>query len=681
MKIVRSSTTSPASHRSGTRPCSVARASLLAAVLVTATPSPHSAQDPGATAGEDGGLDLGELSLEELLDLEITVASRHKEKLRDAPAAVYVLTGDEIRRSGHTSVQEALRMVPGFHVAQWKTFGWDVTSRGFTGSLSALNESFANQLLLIVDGVSYYSPVLAGIWWPLVDVPLADVERIEIIRGPAGTLWGTNAVNGVVHVITKSSKDTQGSLVAGRVDEWEWSGDYRYGGRLGENGTFRTWASYSSYDPLPASTGRRFEENWWIGSVGARADWDLGETRYRVIGTAYTSEFGEELWDAVAMAYAPWDDTVKNGGFLAGSWETGVEGDMHRVQAWVQSDFQKQFDFRHDVRSLDLEYTRSKRLGASHELNLGLGYRRVDSDLHGNNGYLDFDPESRQLDALRAFVQDQILFPSLNSKLVLGTQVELSTLADFQVQPNVRWLWNPSPEQTVWAAVSRAVRTPSLEEVDIVQRLDATGPPFLRGTDDFESEELLSYELGYRRPLGAHAFLDVAAFFNDFDNLQSVEVDGAGIQFYDNQVEAEAYGVEVALDADVSPRWRLRSAYSFFEMDFEADAGSAEVPTVDTKDGLVPKNRVNLRSYYDLGANWELDTGVYWTDEHSASFFENPAYWRVDARLGWRPTESLELSVGVQNAQRGEHPEAGEDIFWYGSLVERLYYLSLRFSL
>ncbi len=665
-----------------------ALAAFLLAVLagpVAARPAfaqePFAVQGDGAAAGDGGELDLTELSLEELLDLEITVASRHKEKLRDAPAAVYVLTGDEIRRSGHTSVQEALRMVPGFHVAQWKTFGWDVTSRGFTGSLSALNESFANQLLLIVDGVSYYSPVLAGIWWPLVDIPLADIERIEIIRGPAGTLWGANAVNGVVHVITKSPEDTRGHLFAATANEWEASGDYRYGGSLGENGAYRTWVSYSEYDPLPASTGRRFEENWWIGSIGARADWDLGESRYRLIGTAYTSEFGEELFDAGAVAYAPWDDTVKNGGFLAGSWETGEEGDLHRVQAWAQSDFQKQFDFQHDVRSFDLEYTHSKSIGQSHDLDLGLGYRRVDSDLHGNNGYLDFDPESRQLDSLRAFVQDQIKLGDTHQKLILGAQVEQSTLADFQIQPNVRWLWNPTPDQTVWAAVSRAVRTPSLEEVDIVQNFDVTGPPFLRGTDDFQSEELLAYELGYRTPLGDRAFLDVATFFNDFDNLQSVEVDGSGIQFYDNKVEAQAMGAELALDVDATSRWRLRSTYAWFEMDFEADANSAEAPTVDTKDGLIPEHRASLRSYLDLGADWEFDAGIYWTDEHSSSFFDNPAYWRVDARLGWNPSEHLQFSLGVQNAQTEEHPEAGEDIFWYGSLVERLVYFSRRATL
>ncbi len=652
-----------------------------ALAAIPASPHPLVATQQGAASEDPEGLDLAELSLEELLDLEITVASRHKEKLRDAPAAVYVLTGDEIRRSGHTSVQEALRMVPGFHVAQWKGFGWDVTSRGFTGSLSALNESFANQLLLIVDGVSYYSPVQAGIWWPLVDIPIADIERIEIIRGPAGTLWGANAVNGVVHVITKHAKDTTGNLVASTVGDSELSGDYRHGGRLGENGAYRAWASYSYYDALRPSDGAKFPEDWWIGSFGMRADWDLPSGRYRLVGTAYTSEFGEELWNAVIQNYNPWDDTVKNGGFMLGSWETGEEGDVHRIQTWLQSDFQKQFDFEQDVKSLDVEYTRGKRLDETHELNIGVGYRLVDSNLHGNDGYIDFVPESRELHGVRTFVQDQIHLPALDSKLVVGTQLEYSTLAGLQVQPNLRWLWNPTMDQTVWAAVSRAVRTPSLEEVDIEQRFDATGPPFLRGTDDFESERLLAYELGYRRPLGERAFLDLATFYNDFDNLQSVEDDLTGtFQFYDNKVQAHAHGAELALDVDVSPDWRLRSSYAFFKMDFEADADSTEASTVDTKDGLIPKNRVSLRSYYDLSDEWELDTGIYWTDEHSASFFENPAYWRVDARLGWNPSPNVQLSVGVQNLTEEEHPEAGEDIYWYGSLVERNVYVNLRLS-
>lgn len=635
-----------------------------------------------ARAGDPDG-DLTELSLEELMNLEITVASRSEAPLRDAPAAVYVLTGDEIRRAGHTSIQEALRMVPGFHVAQWKTFGWDVTARGFTGSLSALNESFANQLLLMVDGVSYYNPVFAGIWWPLVDIPMGDIERIEIIRGPAGTLWGANAVNGVVHVITKHSRDTFGTAVDLRADGWEQSGDVRQGGRLGESGTYRSWLSYSHYDSLQPSTGREKPEDWWIGSLGYRADWDFGGHRFRLFGTAYSSQFGEELWDATQVDYAPWDDTVKNGATLAGTYETGTSDDLHRVQAWLISDFQKQFDFRQEALSFDLEYARALRVGERQSLNFGVGYRRVESQLRGSNGYLDFVPEVRFQDALRGFVQDQIELPSLSSRLVIGTQIELSTLAGLEIQPNVRWLWTPDEEQTVWAAVSRAVRTPSLEEVDIEQRLDVNDLPFQRGSDDFHSEELLAWELGYRRSLGTRAFLDLATFYNRFDELQSIELDGNGVAVYDNQVEADAWGLEAAFDFDPRHDWRLRTSYSFFEMDFEAEAGSFENvgDFVDTKDELVPRHRIALRSYYDLGEDWELDTGVYWTDEHSSWFFENPAYWRLDARLGWRPNERLELSLGVQNAQRREHPEAGEDVYWYGSLVERLVYASLSVSL
>lgn len=648
---------------------------LLAALWPARGAEAHPAGDP------DG--DLTELSLEELMDLEITVASRSKERLRDAPAAVYVITGDEIRRAGHTSVQEALRMVPGFHVAQWKSSGWDVTARGFTGSLSALNESFANQLLLMVDGISYYHPVFAGIWWPLIDIPMDDIERIEVIRGPAGTLWGANAVNGVVNVITKHSRDTQGTRIGLRGDGWEQSGDVSTGGTQGTNGTFRTWMSYSHYDSLQPSEGKEFPEDWWIGSVGYRGDWEVGASRFRLFGTAHTSQFGEELWDASVVGYAPWDDTVKNGATLAGSWETGGDGDLHRVSAWLVTDFQKQFDFQQETRTLDLEYTRSRTVGERQTLNYGLGYRRIESELRGSDGYLDFVPEVRFQDALRAFAQDEIAFPSLSSSLVIGAQVELSTLSDLEIQPNVRWLWTPDEHQTVWAAVSRAVRTPSLEEVDIVQRLDVNDVPFQRGSDDFHSEELVAYELGYRRPLGARATLDLAAFVNRFDELQSIELDGNGIQVYDNQVEADAHGIEMALDFDPRSDWRLRSSYSWFEMDFEAEAGSFENvgDFVDTKDELVPEHRFSLRSYYDLAEDWELDTGIYWTGEHSAYFFENPAYWRVDARLGWRASEHLEVAFGVQNAQRREHPEAGEDIDWYGSLVERLVYVNVRLNL
>src|SRR5690349_1036964 len=222
---------------------------------------------------------LFDLSLEELLDVEVTVASRHGERLRDVPAAVYVLTGDEIRRAGHTSIQEALRMVPGFHVAHWKTAGWDVTARGFTGTLGAnetLNESFANQLLLIIDGVSVFSPAMAGIWWPLYDVPIDDIDRIEIIRGPAGTLWGTNAMNGVVNVITKHPKDTAGETFTSFVGEMEQHGHFHEGGKLGDNGWVRAYVSYGEHKALPNSEGHSFHEGWRIGSAGLRADWDLG---------------------------------------------------------------------------------------------------------------------------------------------------------------------------------------------------------------------------------------------------------------------------------------------------------------------------------------------------------------------------------------------------------------------
>lgn len=625
------------------------------------------------------GPELHELSLEELMDLKVTIASRREESIGSTPAAVYVITGDELRRSGHTSIQEALRMVPGFHVAQWKSSGWDVTARGFTGSLSNLNESFANQMLLMVDGVSLYSPVMAGIWWPLLDVPLEDVDRIEIVRGPGGALWGGNAVNGVVHVITKHSSETQGDSVSSHWSGWEWSADYVHGGRLEEDGTYRLWTSFSRYEPLESSTGETFPEDWRIASVGGRFDWDLGRRgRLRVLSTAYTSSFGEEPYDADIQDYAPFDDTPKNGGWLVGTWDFGSAEDSQRLQGWYSADHQKQSEFQQDVQSLDLEYSRTRRAGTRHTLTWGLGLRHVQSDLEGERGLIDFDPEFRRTYGARAFCQDQIDLPGLESRLILGAQLEDNSLIDLELQPNARWVWQPNHDNTLWASVARVVRTPSLEEVDLVQRFDSGGPPDFVGNPDFEPEEVLSHELGWRTRVGEHTSLDLTGFYNDYEHLQSVELDDDGSALtFGNEIVARAYGAELGIDVDVSSDWRIRAGYGYFEMDFRAHSGSFEELDADWRDAMIPEQRVNLRSYYDLSDEVELDLGLYWVDRSSTFFFENPAYWRVDARLGWRPTEDIRISVGVQNLTEDTHPEAGEDIDYFGGEVERRVFLSL----
>ncbi|HUR28849.1 MAG TPA: TonB-dependent receptor [Planctomycetota bacterium] len=639
------------------------------------------AQGSASEKTKDGAQGLLDLTLEQLLDLEVTVAARHSERLRDVPAAVYVLTGDEIRRAGHTSIQEALRMVPGFHVAHWKSAGWDVTARGFTGTLGAnetLNESFANQLLLIIDGVSVFSPAMAGIWWPLYDVPIDDIDRIEIIRGPAGTLWGTNAMNGVVNVITKHPKDTTGQTFAAVVGEMEQHGHFHEGGKLGDNGWVRAYVSYGEHKALPNSEGESFHEGWRIGSAGLRADWDLGERgRTRFLTTMYASEFGEFPVDALILGLPEFDDTPKNGGMLLGAWEGGPSSDVQRIQGWYSADFQKQVNLDMDVQNLDLEYTRHTALSEENTLTWGLGYRLAQTNLQSDHGYNDFDPEFRRTHGGRVFLQDELALPSLASKAIVGAQVEQETLGGLSVQPNLRWMWNATTETAIWAGISRAVRTPSREEVDNLGYDDPTLPPTFTGNKDFRNEKVLSHEIGVRTQLVENVQVDATGFYNKYDDLQTFEFDAGGTPTYGNNAHAVAYGAELALDLDLTSSWRLRSTYTYFDMDFESSANFAGAP-IDERDEVVPKNHASIRSYYDLGDSWELDTAVYWSDW--LGFWDNPSYSRVDARIGWKPDTHIELSLGVQDVQDEQHPEAGEDIDWFGGEVHRNIYASLKLS-
>lgn len=623
------------------------------------------AQEP-AVEDVDRPRDLAEMSLEDLMQVEVSVASRHSENLLEVPAAVYVLTGEELRRQGVTNVQEALRMVPGFHVAQWRTQGWDVASRGFTGGLSALNQSFTNQLLLMVDGVSLYSPVMAGIWWPLLDIPITDIDRIEIIRGPAGTLWGTNALNGVVNVITKHARDTQGPQLDLTGGTNIGTGDLRYGGKLGESGWFRTWASSTYQYGL---RGDR-DGDWRMTSVGWRSDWDLDEnSRARVLGTAYIGSFGP--------TYEEEDDQNKAGGFVSGAWETSSNGNENRLQASLWLDHQTLPDtftsnYKQDVQQLDVEWTGRHRIGTANSFAYGIGGRVVQADLGSDEGFIDFEPEFQRVWSGRMFAQGEFEIESLASKLVLGLQVEESTIADVQFQPNVRWLWRAASQTSVWASVARSVRTPSLEELDIVQIFNPGDDPFFEGSSDFEPETLLAYEIGVRTRVAEAVSVDLTAFYNDYDNLQTLEdLDGFALTF-GNQGRATARGFEAAIDFDVTDRLRIRTQYTYFEMNFAADDSSFEADFIEERDDYIPMNSAGLRAYYDLGSDWELDGAIYYVDE--LPIFDVDSYIRVDARVGWEPIPGTEFSLGVQNACDPEHPEAGE------IEIERVFYMGLRTS-
>jgi iron complex outermembrane receptor protein len=629
------------------------------------------------------GTDLTELSIEDLLDIEVSIASRTDGRASDAPAAVYVIPGDELRRAGFPTVQEALRMVPGFSVARFDSQSWSVTARGFSGG-------FANNLQVMIDGVSVFTPLFAGVFWEVQDVDIDDVERIEIIRGPGATLWGSNAVNGIVNVVTKNAADTVGGRISLRGGTEEQIVALRYGAPFAEtDGAWRAWFRGATHRSLVDSLGDEADEDWASIKGGFRADWRApGGDVFKVLGNAYNVGTNDSYF--VAFPTPPYyvivsDRTPFNGGYLLGSWERPEpDGTSTKLQVWSQLEAYKEVDFFVTIDSYDVDFQRTLHPKQDHTLIWGLGYRLVRSHVRGDFT-LTSDPELRTSDVFRGYVQDRIDFPSRDLELTVGTQVELNEFTEFEVQPNLRALWRASEEHSFWASIARAVRTPSLAELDVTYNIPIAPATFiaLLGNHDLVAEDLLSYELGWRWHPTLDTAVDATVFFNDYDELQTYElqaptVDGFGNLYFpflpDNKASAHAYGAELAFDWQPRADWKLRSAWTHFHLESEIDSDSNDTGFSAT-DKSVPLNQVNVRSYYDLGEGWELDAGLYFVEE--VEFFDNPAYLRGDVRLGYHPNEHVELALGLQNAFEDQHPEAGEDFVDEGTEVERAVYASL----
>lgn len=614
------------------------------------------------------------------MNVEVTVASRSEQKLIDTPAAVYVISGDEIRRAGHTSVQEALRMVPGFLVGHWQSNTWDAVSRGFTSA-------FNNNMLVMIDGVNVFDWFSSeGVVWHLQEIDVEDIERIEVMRGPCAALWGQNAVNGAVNVITKRAADTQGVKVTSYLGQTERRAGVRYGGEM-DGGHFRVWSLVTDHEPLlDRGTGDPIRyEQWTVGKVGFRGDWayESGDS-LSFFAEAYAARVGEGY--SVGFPGPPYsgfvtDDTPENGGRLHAIWERpGDNGEGQRgVASYTRANL-KEVDFEQNLDILDLDWQRSDRLSERQILTWGFGYRFVGANLDGDFAYA-FKPEHSASYSLRAFAHDEFTFDSLDTRVVLGAQVEHNDFTGFEFQPTARAIWTPNDEHAVWGAVSRAVRTPSLyESYDYGQSwfIPPTDLDLSLGNEDLDAEELTAYELGWRYYPSERFAVDLTGFVNDLDELVTREFlapyTSGGILVqpisYENFGSAQAFGLELGLDATLTDAWRIRAAYTSYRQLNDVDSASNSGFT--GQDGFVPKNIANLRSYYDLGNHWELDLGIYFADVISA--LATPAYLRTDARIGYSPNESWRFSLGVQNACDPSHPEDG------GDLVERNVWFGLTFS-
>jgi len=591
---------------------------------------------------------LMELSLEELVNLQITSVSKKEQRLGDAPAAIFVLNDDDLRRSGATTVPDALRLVPGLQVAAIGSSDWAVSARGF-------NTEFANKLLVMIDGRAVYSPLYSGVFWDAQQVFLEDVDRIEVIRGPGATVWGANAVNGVISIMSKSARDTQGGLLYGGGGDVHLAlGGARYGDKIGENTYYRVYGNYRLNDEFQQADASPANDKWDLGKGGFRLDhYTSTDAQLTWQGDAYTGNLADRSGDLFGF------NTL-------GRWTQPIsERSSYEVQAYFDHAHRNDALSENAVDTLDLTFQQTFGLGERNNVIWGLGYRFISARLEqANSPAITIIDDETLLHLFSAFVQDEFQLIPDKLTFTLGTKIEHNDYTGFEVQPSARLTFKPTEKQTLWAAVSRAVRTPSAQEGREIITFDLapTDPlPRLFGNPDLKSEVLWAYELGYRIQPHQRVSVDVATFYNDYRRLIGQQITGfipgapsilvveAG-----NTYSGESYGGEAVVTVAATDSWRLSASYSLLMLNVQ---GTSFTGT----DGIelnAPTHQVVLRSSYDFTPEASLDAQLRYVDNVTSV----AAYITADVRLAYRPTPNLELSLVGQNLLDRQHPEQASTI-------------------
>lgn len=613
---------------------------------------------------------LANMSLEELMRTEVTTVAGTPRPRIATPAALTVITAEDIRRSGHRNIVEALRLVPGMYVGRINSSSWVAGARGLTGS--SLTSS---RYLVLVDGRLVYDPLLSITFWDTVDVPLPDVDRIEVIRGSGATLWGVNAMNGVVNIVTRRAADTQGTLLqAGVGDHDESSLLLRHGATTGTGTAWRAWAKYEHHGNFEDADGDPLFDQWSTLRGGFRVDGRLTpEVRYTLQGDAYTHPRAmESVLLPVPGSHqqsvrVTRDDPIDGANLLfrAISGFEGERGWMLRAYADHTRRDSSRFAVRRDT--VDVEYRRWLAWSPANSLIWGVQYDHTRDEVR-DGPVLQFDPDSRGWSTLNAFVQNTTELAEDRLFLMLGSKFTHHSFVGFQLQPSARLWWTPGRMQTLWMAVSRPVRVPSRfeEQGNLVfgyfdlgvlaggQPNGVIVPLSLSGNDALRAEKLVAWELGHRAQLGDRWALDTTLYYNDYRRLIGVPQTVFG-QFTDAGSGA-TWGGSLAVTAQLSDRWRMEGSVSLLRTRIDG-------PIFPFEESGTPETMAQLHSYLDLGRNVELNAALYHVGE--VPFTGIPAYNRADIGVAWWPREGLELSLWGQNLQDAGHREAS------GALVPR----------
>ena len=650
---------------------------VVAAVLVAG------AGRAGAQTPDPG---LGQATLEELMDVQVTSASRKAQRAEDVAAAVFVITRDDIRRSGLTTLPELLRLAPGVQVARVGASTWAISIRGF-------NDLFANKLLVLVDGRSVYTRVFGGVLWDTQDLMVGDIDRIEVIRGPGGAMWGANAMNGVINVITRSARETQGfafELAAGTLEQSRLG--LRYGGALGA-GSYRVFSQWSGYGDTETATGAPAADHWRSALAGGRVDLARGADIF-MAQAQYVSGRSRPRF----IAHAPelpggtrTDGLARTQQFSAlGRWtRTTAKGASMQVQAsHTESDRREIIDWRERTSDVEFQYEFTET--ARQAIVAGGGLRLIDIATQ-NSLTLQFSPEHTSI--FNGFIHDDLRLTSVLS-LVLGAKWEYDAAAGSGLLPSARLLWRVTPAQRVWAAVSRARRTPTIADrsLRVLQPVTVQGMPLLAGfigNPDYRSETLVEAEAGYRVRFG-RANVELALFQGEYDHLPTSEPVGPvfspepapGFVFYAEQLgsllQARTRGAEVNANWSVTPAWRLNGSYSLLQLTPRVDAASRDLLALRF-DGHAPQQQWQLHSVASLGPRVDVDLGLY----HSGRLerLAVPAYTRLDSRLEFRLTPAVSL-VGIgRNLLDRRHEEfSGGHSVYVSSSIPRTAHVMLRWK-
>jgi len=644
-----------------------------------------------------------DMSLEDLMDLTVTSMSKRAQSLQDTAAAVTVLTNEDIRRSGATSIPEALRMVPGLMVGQNAANTWSISSRG-----RSFSPTFDNKLLVLIDGRSVYSPVFSGVFWETLDVVMEDIDRIEIIRGPGSSVWGANAVNGIINIITKSSADTQGLMASTLYGtEEKGTGSVRYGGKFNEDNTYRIYAKYRNLDDLEDLDGEAMFDDVESVISGFRADLTPdNNSKLTFQGNAYSGVTKSLLAYPDMTTNQMITDKITSDALLAnvlGRYDRDL-GNDHSIsfQTYFSHDDRDSNAWQIAIDTLDFDFQHQFVPWKNHVAQWGLGYRSIAEENETNSQAVEFTKSSRQDSLYSAFLQDEITMGDW--VLTLGSKFEHNDQTGWEFLPSARLLWHAAAEHTLWGAISRSVRTPSIAETDAIYHtalqpnpmyhplhpvyryLPSTIRVSMAGDDDVESETAIVYELGYRYSPSKNFYTDASFFVSQSDNLlnsafpydrqmQSVQT-GELYSDTNNDVHGTTYGLELSANWVPVEWWKLQGWYSYCEDEYEYEIDDPDM-FEDIYGSISPRHQFFLRSSFDMPYETELDIMGRYVSEIPGLGVED--YATVDVRLGWRPQHNVEISLVGKNLIEPRHLEAGSNIV-YGSAgaVERSAFLKLR---